>query len=302
MAPLLNFTHCEDVDECFSRFTAAMFEILSKAKFTSLRRACLENSNRLGGLAISKELKSRIETAQNLDHLFDVLCDSPYWNWMNIKMLTKMAQASLSDAASKLIQQYKDEVYSRKLIDVLPQLPNLNISDTDYTKAKEKWKKDLNDVTVNDLVNHWSEVENIFNVEEPTVLLDKVINGSIEIHWLIPTELVEHICQSVSNQISIMLRCDILCFDIGGHVINCSPISQPDASITASGMFTIYTLGYVHIYMLRIFITELSLATSSDTPVVDLSSELTHSITKLSVGKSSHTGHETTSGTMTKVS
>ena len=250
MAPLLNFTHCEDVDECFSRFTAAMFEILSKAKFTSLRRACLENSNRLGGIALSKELKTRIETAQNLDRLFDVLCDSPYWNWMNIKMLTKMAQASLSDAASKLIQQYKDEVYSRKLIDVLPQLPNLNISDTDYTKAKEKWKKDLNDVTVNDLVNHWSEVENIFNVEEPTVLLDKVINGSIEIHWLIPTELVEHICQSVSNQIPIMLRCDILCFDIGGHVINCSPISQPDASITASGMYIIYTLGCVHIYML----------------------------------------------------
>ena len=179
---MLNFNNCEDVDECFSRFTAAMFEILSKAKFTSLRRACLENSNRLGGLALSKELKSSIAAAQSLDHLFDILCDSPYWNWMNIKMLTKMAQASLLDAATKLIQQYKDEVYSRKLIDVLPQLPNLNISDTDYTKAKEKWNKDLNDVTVNDLVNHWSEVEKIFNVEEPTMLLDKVINGSIEIH------------------------------------------------------------------------------------------------------------------------
>ena len=302
MVPLLNFTNCEDVDECFSHFTAAMFEILSKAKFTSLRRACLENSNRLGGVALSKDLKSRIETAQNLDHLFDVLCDSPYWNWMNIKMLTKMAQASLLDAATKLIQQYKDEVYSRKLIDVLSQLPNLNISDTDYTKVKERWNKDLNDITVNDLVNHWSEVEKIFNVEEPTVLLDKVINGSIEIHWLIPKELVEHICQSISNQIPIILRYDILCFDIGGHVIKCSPISQPDASITASGMYISYSPGCVHIYMLCIFITELSLATPSDTPIVDLSSELTYSITKLSVGKSSHTGHGSISGTITEVS
>ena len=54
--------------------------------------------------------------------------------------------------------------------------------------------------------------------------------------------------------------------------------------------------------MLCIFITELSLATSSDTPVVGLPSELTHSITKLSIENSSHTGHETTSGTITKVS
>ena len=231
--PLLNFTNCEDVDDCFSHFTAAMFKILSEAKFTSLRRACLENSNRLGGVALSKELKSSIANAQSLDQLFDVLCDSPYWNWMNIKMLTKMAQASLLDAATKLIQQYKDEVFSRKLIDVLPQLPNLNISDTDYTKVKERWNKDLNDVTVNDLVNHWSEIENIFDVEEPTVLLEKVINGSIEIYWLIPTELVDHIRHSVNNQISIMLNCDVLYFDIGGHMINL----QRDAPTTATSMF-----------------------------------------------------------------
>ena len=83
---IVNFTDCENVDECFSHFTAAMFEILSKAKFPSLRRACLENSNKIGGVTLPKDLKSNIAAAQNLDNLFDVLCDSPYWNWMNIKM------------------------------------------------------------------------------------------------------------------------------------------------------------------------------------------------------------------------
>ena len=52
-------------------------------------------------------------------------------------------------------------------------------------------------------------------------------------------------------------------------------------------------------YILCIFITELLLATPSDTPVVDLPFELTHSITKLPVGKSSHTGH---GSSITKVS
>ena len=195
--PKVNFSDCEDVHECSSHFSAAMFKILSSAEFPSLCRACLENSNKLGGVTLPSDLKSNIAATQNLDDLFDVLCDTPYWNWMNIKMLGKMAKASHLPVATKLIRQYKEEVYSRKLIEVLQQISSFSLSSNYYTKAKEKWNKDLNDVTVNDLVvGHWSKVEKIFNVEEPTVLLDKVINGSIEIHWLIPTELVEHTCQS----------------------------------------------------------------------------------------------------------
>lgn len=290
VAPTLNFIDCDNVDECFSHFTAAMFEILSKAKFPSLRRACLENINKLGGVTLPNDLKNNIAVTKNLDDLFDVLCGTPYWNWMNIKMLAKMARASHLPAATKLIQQYKEEVYSRKLIEVLEQIPSFSLSNNYYTKVKERWNKNLNDITVNDLVNHWDEVEKIFNVEEPTVLLDKVINGSIEIYWLIPTELVEHTHQSVSNQISIMLRYNILNFDIGGHVINCSSITSTTASSTCISYTTVY-----NVCILCVFITELSLATTSNTPVVDLPFELTHSITKLSVGNSSHTDHGSTS-------
>ena len=51
------------------------------------------------------------------------------------------------------------------------------------------------------------------------------------------------------------------------------------------------------------FVTELSLAaTYSSTPVVDIPSELTQSMTKLSVVKSSHTGDGSTSDSITEVS
>ena len=156
-----------------------MFVILSKANFPSLRRACLEKSNRLGGVTLPSDLKSNIAATENLDDLFDVLCDTPYWNWMNIKMLTKMARASHLPAATELIRQYKEEVFSRKLIEVLQQLPSCDSYSNYYTIAKEKWNKDLNDVTINDLVDHWSEVEKIFDVEEPAVVLDKIIGGML---------------------------------------------------------------------------------------------------------------------------
>ena len=215
---MVNFKDCKNPDECFSHFTAAMYKILSKVEFHLLCRACIENPGRLGGVELPKDLKESIRASHSLSNLFDVLCDTPYWNWMNIKMLGKMARASHLDAASKLIQQYRDEVFSRKVMEVLQQIPNPKISDKYYTKVKEKWNKNLDELTVNDVVNHWSEVEQIFNVEEPTILLDH-LDGSVEIYWLVPTELIGGICRFIEARISMLHKHDILYFDTGGHLI-----------------------------------------------------------------------------------
>ena len=50
-----------------------------------------------------------------------------------------------------------------------------------------------------------------------------------------------------------------------------------------------------------VFISELPLAASSNIPV-DLHSELTHSLTKLSIDQSSHTDHGSTSDKVNEVS
>ena len=55
-------------------------------------------------------------------------------------------------------------------------------------------------------------------------------------------------------------------------------------------------------YMFLNTFTELKLVASSSIPVVDLSSELTHSIDELPVDKSSHTGRGFISDCMTEVS
>ena len=56
-------------------------------------------------------------------------------------------------------------------------------------------------------------------------------------------------------------------------------------------------------YIFFVFIAELSLDATSSATVVDLPTEMTHSITTLFVGKSSsHTSHGSTSYSLTKVS
>lgn len=99
-------------------------------------RQCLQNVNVTGGISLPKETLNEIRCAKDFDELFDVLCCTPYWNWMNIRMLEKMAGECLP--AKELIKQYKDEVFSRKVKDVVSEIPTLEVPPDKYTEVKEK--------------------------------------------------------------------------------------------------------------------------------------------------------------------
>ena len=213
---MLNFNNCENVDYCFTHFTSVMFSVLVEADFFKLRRACIENGNKLGGANLGSSLKKQIGDSKDLRELFDVLCVSPYWNWMNITMLDKMVIASGLSVALKFIRQYKNEIFSRKVKEVLCYIPNFKVSDLHCTQIKEKWDVNFDNLTVENLVEHWSDVEGMFDVETPTILLDNIISGCVEIYWLIPTEFVESIYQSVITKRSLLHKHHILYFEIRG--------------------------------------------------------------------------------------
>ena len=87
---------------------------------------------------------------------------------MNIRMLERMV--GNSKPAKQLIHQYKSEVYSRKLKDVLSEFPILDVPTAEYTKIQVKCVKDFNDVTIGDIVKNWNEIEERFNVKESMLL------------------------------------------------------------------------------------------------------------------------------------
>ena len=169
--------------------------------FEKVRRRCLENVNVTGAISVSDERLSEIYNAKDYNELFKVSCHCrAYWNWMNIRIIEKMAGDCLP--ASKLIDQYKSETFSRKVKDVISDIPNLEISLKIYTEVKEKWNKDFDDLTINDLVKRWTEIEKVFNVEE-TMLLKGITDGCVEVCWLLPNDLVECAISSAKNSQSI---------------------------------------------------------------------------------------------------
>ena len=191
----------ESIETAFSSFVDDMFEILEKENFSKVKRKPLQNLNVTGGIPLTdlEDIEDKIDESQNLSDLFDVLsrhCRS-YWNWMNIRMLEKMA--GNSSAAKQTIDKYKMNIYSRKVKDVMSEISNLRLPTNGYTKIKEKWCKDFDDLLIEDVVKRWNELEKIFDVKE-TMLLKSITKGCVEICWLLPSDLVNHAVYSATNK------------------------------------------------------------------------------------------------------
>ena len=215
---VVDFSTFDEVEVMFPAFVSALCGMLNEDKFKMIRMGCITNCKALSA-KLPNDFVNKVRATETLDDLFEVVVSSPYCNWMNIRLLEKMAAASLQSNACQLISQYKNAVFSKKLKDIFKNIPEVSSQVTDeyYSKVKQRWKKEFDDVTVKDVIGEWNKLEKLFDVEEPTLLLDRVIEGSVEFHWLIPTELVSHARYSAFKNWHELD--DVLYLDICGHII-----------------------------------------------------------------------------------
>ena len=212
----VDFSNFDDVELMFTALVSGLRNILSEDTFPLVHLGCICNNKTLK-TKYSSDFIDEINATSTLHELFTVVKKSPYCNWMNVDLLEKMAVASCQPTAHQLVNNYKKAVSAKRIKDVFDQMPEMKIPQNYYSKVKEKWHKEFNDVTVKDVIGHWSKLEKIFDVEKPSLLLDRIIEGCVEFHWLIPSDLVCHARYSVLKNWNHLN--DIMYLDICDHVI-----------------------------------------------------------------------------------
>ena len=101
--------------------------------------------------------------------------------------------ASGSRKAKNLVTAYENQVFYKKLIEVIPSIPTKEIDDKCYTKIRSKFGKDLEEITIFDLLGLKSRLAMIMGLKFGTCALAHIAEGCIEIHWYIPTYYVDHV-------------------------------------------------------------------------------------------------------------
>jgi len=192
----IDISQFKNIRTAFIYLTSNVSKLLQNENFYAIRRSCIEQIHTPSGVQLSPDMMQKVKSANNLDTLLDTLADSPYWSWIDLRLLEAMVVASGSSVAKNLLTSYQKTVFSKKLLEVLPSIPNKEIRDACYSKIVSKIHKDLEEITVSDLLELQSELETvIMDLKSGTCALAQ-IEGCIEIHWFIPTHYIDHAYKS----------------------------------------------------------------------------------------------------------
>ena len=103
-----------------------------------------------------------------------------------------MAAASGLVEAIQLLSNYKKTIFSKKLIDILPNSPSKEVKEKYYKKIVTKLNKKPNEMTVADLIEFQSQLETvIMDIKKGACILEHLKKGCIEVHWYIPANCVD---------------------------------------------------------------------------------------------------------------
>ena len=223
-----------DVSEAFVMLQTKINALLIHSHLGSLKRACIVQMKTPGGAELSQELVDKIKKAKNVDELMDLLVDSPYWSWIDLRIMKAMVVASGSSQAQKLLGSYEEVVFSKRLIDVLPDMPSRKVKEEYYTKLAAKLMKDPSEMTVADLLRFRSQLEEvIMDINRGVCVLEHLDRGCVETHWYIPTSLVDKAYQNARTNHYQFKHLSMLYLKIGHYPVIRDQLYQADAVLSA---------------------------------------------------------------------
>ena len=172
--------------------TSQLKLLLAKTDFSNIKRSCIEQISTPSGAQLPPKLVAKVKSCEKVEMLFEVLAESAYWSWIDVRLLKVMAAASGLVEAIQLLSNYKKTIFSKQLFDILPNAPSKTVKEKYYTKIVTKLNKNPNDMTVADLIEFQAQLETvIMDITKGVCILEHLEEGCIEIHWYIPTSCVE---------------------------------------------------------------------------------------------------------------
>ena len=150
-----------------------------------------------------------------------------------------MVAASGSSVAKGFVNSYRNAIFSKKLLEVLPSIPNTEVKDAYYSKIVSKVQKDVEQITVSDLLKFQYDLETvIMDIASGTCSLSCIKEGCIEIHWLVPTHCIDHAYQSACLKCHKFHEFHLQYLQIGRHgvihdpsVLHHSKTAPPEISL-----------------------------------------------------------------------
>ena len=199
-----DFQDCGSPTTAFLKLSSKMEKYFMHVKFSKIRRGCLQPTRSPGVGQFSGDFTNAISRSEDLNELLDILTESNYWNWIDLRIMEAMVIFSDNPAAERTLKNYKEYVSAFTLEEVLPEIPVYIDPVSQYITIEEKFSQSgIKKLTVGHILKH----RYVFSYEvcdiNPNVpKLCSIKTGCLQLLWSIPRECASHAYKSASININ----------------------------------------------------------------------------------------------------
>ena len=196
----MTFSQHENIDDAFTKLSAAVTDIIQHSNFNRLQRACIEKARSPKMLNKSDQVIPVIKGAQSFQALCSMLADTTYWNFLDIRMMETMATASMIPAAQETVENFKKAFFSMTLKEAAPYFPVVPVK-SGHTTMHEDLDKDPSQMTIGELHKHRFYLETeVIQTGPDTCTICSIKIGSVTIVWQIHLDNVNQAYISIKGK------------------------------------------------------------------------------------------------------
>ena len=186
----MTFSPEEDIDLAFSRLSASVKSTIKDVNFSTLHTAAIERAKSPKMIQKFSEIVPTIKAPTSFQDLCTLLADTPYWNFLDIRMMEAMAAASLIPAAQQSVENFKKTFFGMTLAEAVPYFPIIP-QKSGHTAMIEQLDKDPSKMTIFELHKHRFYLETeLLQTGPGTITICRIVIGSMTITWQIHVDHV----------------------------------------------------------------------------------------------------------------
>ena len=216
---ITNFTDSEFIDKikdenvvgAFTYLFNKLGDLFATENFDKFRNVCM-----LRGAPLPREFKEQVKAAQELSDILDVFDNRLYCNWLNVRLLKRIAKNIDNKRAVELIKIYEDHVYSRKVSDVKKYFPicfDEKVVSLIKVKINISYKKHPNP-TIKQFFAYCEELENIMDIYTGGGSVVDSSAGCLLLTMIIPLHCSLHAFNMAKKNFLILRRFNIQYLEI----------------------------------------------------------------------------------------
>ena len=170
----------DDVETSFVYMLSRLEELWSNVEFSKLKSTCKRDRR------LSDELRSDLQSTTTLEEMFDLLSDSQFCTWLEIRILKCMAKVADIPEATSMLNIFEECVHSRKCSEVEVHFKKKYINPDHLALVVSKLNKNAENMVVADLIKYCYKQESILQLPPGSITLVNSNTGCLEVSMVIP--------------------------------------------------------------------------------------------------------------------